>query len=245
MPAAFPPFLDLLELAQELKRTRKQEKLSGMLLQAWRAEACLGDLLQADDCCKILRQKVEMDQVAQSPQEQTVAKALQTSAVSLYVRATSTGGKSGERGAIQLPKRRLTTQQIEDHEALIALRNNAMAHVNPKHKAGDRVWHKIVLFAVPNEQGRWIPAASTNETTFHLQTLARLERMLPTAIEIVGESFTARLRAVSAGLNEVKIGRKAIQKHLFDPVEVFGSEAAVSRILSSRGKASDRFWVSD
>lgn len=241
----YPPFADLLALSKDLKRTAKQKKLKGTLLQAWRAEACLGDLLQASDCCERLRAIVDQEGKSHDPAEQTVIKALQTTAVMLYARATSTGGKSVERGSIQLNKQGLSSEQKEDHEALISLRNEALAHVNPTHKVGDRLWHKVSLFAVPNAHGQWTPAAATNETTWHRETLERLERMLPLAIEFVAEKFKIRLKTVEDSMAEAGIDEAMFRKYLFDPIEFFGSEAVVMRILSARGKASERFWVNE
>ncbi|OUS03981.1 hypothetical protein A9Q96_16870 [Rhodobacterales bacterium 52_120_T64] len=205
----------------------------------------MGDLLQASDCCKILRAKVDEKGETFGPKEQTTVKALQTTAVSLYVRATSTGGKLGERGSIQLNKRQLTKDQKEDHSALLMLRNQALAHVNPEHKMGTRVWHKVSLFAVPNGTGQWIPAAATNETTWNRETLECLERMLPLAIKFMQENFSVKLNAAQEALDDAGISKMTFQKFLFDPVEVFGSDAVVQRILKSRGKASDRFWVEE
>ncbi|WP_265571047.1 hypothetical protein [Sphingomicrobium nitratireducens] len=241
----YPPFTDLLALSKDLKRTAKQKGLKGALLQAWRAEACLGDLLQASDCCKQLRAIVDQEGKSHGPAEQTVIKALQTTAVMLYARATSTGGKGAERGSIQLNKKVLTGAQKNDHEALISLRNEALAHVNPTHKVGDRLWHKVSLFAVRNAHGQWTPAAATNETTWHRETLERLERVLPLAIEFVEEKFKTRLKMVEEIMGEAGIDEAIFRRYLFDPVEVFGSEAIVTQILSSRGKASDRFWVNE
>jgi hypothetical protein len=241
----YPPFVDLLALSKSHNRTNKQKNLNDLLLQAWRAEACLGDLLQASDCCKILRAKVDEKGETFGPHEQTIVKALQTSAVSLYVRATSTGGKSGERGSIQLNSKQLTKDQKEDHNALLMLRNQALAHVNPAHKMGTRVWHKVSLFAVSNGTGKWMSAAATNETTWNRETLECLERMLPLAIKFIEEKFRVRLNAVQEALNDAGISETTFQKFLFDPVEVFGSDAVVQRILKSRGSAGDRFWVEE
>lgn len=241
----YPPFTDLLALSKELKPNTKQRKLKGVLLQAWRAEACLGDLLQSRDCCRRLRSMVDQNDGSHGPEVQTVIKALQTTAVMLYARATSTSGKAGERGSIQLKKESLSSEQKEDHATLIALRNEALAHVNPNHKVGDRLWHKVILFAVPNAHGQWVPAAATNETTWHRDTLERLERMLPLAIDFVEERFKVRLRTVQESMVEAGIDEAMLRRHLFDPIATFGSEAVVARILSSRGKLSDRFWVNE
>ncbi|MCJ7871149.1 hypothetical protein [Phaeobacter sp. J2-8] len=241
----YPPFVDFLALSKSLNRTSEQKKLKGLLLQVWRAEACLGDLLQASDCCKILRAKVDEKGETFGPEEQTTVKALQTTAVNLYVRATSTSGKLGERGSIQLNNSELTKGQKEDHRDLINLRNNALAHVNPEHKMRDRVWHKVILFAVPNRIGQLTPAAATNETTWNRATLECLERMLPLAITFMEANFVAKLKAAQEALGDAELSEKTFQKFLFDPVDVFGSDAIVQRILESRGKASDRFWVEE
>lgn len=241
----YPPFVDLLALSRSLSRTNRQKKLRGLILQVWRAEACLGDLLQARDCCKILRAKVDEKNEAFGPEEQTIVKALQTTAVNLYVRATSTAGKSGERGSIQLNIGQLTKNQKEDHGALIMLRNNALAHVNPEHKMRDRVWHKASVFAVPDRTGQWTLAAATNETTWNRATLECLERMLPIAVAFIKENFGAKLKMAQDALNDAGMSEKTFQKFCFDPLDVFGSDAVVQRILASRGKASDRFWVEE
>jgi len=241
----YPPFVDLLALSRSLNRTRKQRMLHETLLKAWRTEACLGDLLQATDCCKILRAKVDEKGETFGPDEQTIIKALQTTAVGLYVRATSTSGKSAERGSIKISNEKLTKAQKADHDALVMLRKQAMAHVNPDYKMGARVWHKVSLFAVPSGTGQWMPAAATNETTWNRETLECLERMLPVAIKLIEEKFMIRLKAASEALNDAGISETAFKKFQFDPVEVFGSDAVVKRMLESRGKKSDRFWVEE
>jgi hypothetical protein len=55
----YPPFVDLLALSRSVNLTDKRRKLNYIILQAWRAEACLSDLLQARDCCAILRAKID------------------------------------------------------------------------------------------------------------------------------------------------------------------------------------------
>lgn len=241
----YPPFVDLLALSKSVNLTNKRKNLNSLLLQAWRAEACLGDLLQANDCCKILRSKVDEKSESFGTEEQTIVKALQTTAVSLYVRATSTGGKAGERGSIQLEKKQLTREQNEDHSALVMLRNQSIAHVNPEHKMGNRLWHKVHLFAVPNRTGQWVPAAATNETTWNRDTLECLERMLPIAVKSLQQNFSDKLKSASDALNDAGISEATFQRFQFDPVDIFGSDAVVQRILSSYGTTSDRFWVEE
>lgn len=111
-----PPFVDLLELSRSVNLLDRRKKLNYIILQAWRAEACLGDLLQAKDCTEILRAKVDKKIEKFGSVDQTIVKALLTSAVGLYARATSTSGKAEERGSIQLDRKKLSIEQNEDHE---------------------------------------------------------------------------------------------------------------------------------
>ena len=69
--------------------------------------------------------------------------------------------------------------------------------------------------------------------------------MLPLAIKFMEEKFRIKLNAAHESLNDAGISEVTFQKFLFDPVEVFGSDVVVQRILKSRGKASDRFWVEE
>ncbi|OIQ24226.1 MAG: hypothetical protein BM562_18410 [Alphaproteobacteria bacterium MedPE-SWcel] len=69
--------------------------------------------------------------------------------------------------------------------------------------------------------------------------------MLPLAIKFMEANFVAKLKAAQEALSDSEISEKTFQKFLFDPVDVFGSDAIVQRILESRSKASDRFWVEE
>lgn len=69
--------------------------------------------------------------------------------------------------------------------------------------------------------------------------------MLPIAVEFMKENFGAKLKMAQDALDDAGISEKTFQKFCFDPLDVFGSGAVVRRILESRGKASDRFWVNE
>jgi hypothetical protein len=241
----FPPFIDLESLADSLSKTGKHATLQKALIQAWRAESCLGDLVQAKQCCEVLREHVKPGPKTITAEQHTTERALLTTGVLLYVRGTSTSAKAGERGSIQLERGQLTKEQWRDHQALIDLRNQALAHVNAAHYAGSRIWHRVILFAVRNSFGAWRPASATNETGFHRETFERLERMLPVASELILAKFNRRMTAVTERLNEANIDEPTFFKHQFDPTEVFGSEEAVRRLLKGSSRQSDAFWVSE
>lgn len=110
---------------------------------------------------------------------------------------------------------------------------------------GDRIWHKVVVFAVRSGTGQLMPAAMTKETTWNRETLERLERMLPVAINLLHQNFAEKMKAVSKSINDAGISDRTFQRFEFDPVDIFGSDAVVQQILNSRGKTSDRFWVDE
>jgi hypothetical protein len=243
---SFPLFSDLEALAASLRDNGKHAAIKQILKQAWRAESCLGDLKQAKDCCDVLR-----DGLNRLPKDYTLAlhtieRSLLATAILLYSRGTSTGsGKAGERGSIQLERGQLSKEQWQDHQTLLDVRNQSLAHVNPSHAVGARSWHRVMLFAVRYPNGGWRPASATNETGFHKETYERLERMLPVAREIVLKQFRKRMAAVSKLMNEAYIAEQTFIDHLFDPVVFFGDESAVRRILEGSSNETDGFWIND
>lgn len=242
----FPPFADLVSLAGSLTKTGKHGNLSKMVESAWRAESCLGDLKQSADCCVVLRASLTTNAKDVSFEQNVKDRALMTTATLLYARATSTSSaKEGERGAVQLERGRLTKEQWADHEALIGVRNQGIAHVNRNHSIDNRSWHKDIFFAVRYPNGAWRPASTSNETSFHLPTLERLERMLPVAKEVIQGQFNKRMKAVTAALNAANLPEKVFLDHLFDPVTAFGSADAVKRLLGANKQGIDGFYVND
>ena len=239
-------FTDLVSLAASLKKTGKHGSLHKIVESAWRAESCLGDLKQSNDCCAVLRLSLATKSEDVSPQQHTIDRALMTTAMLLYARATSTSSaKEGERGAIQLERGRLTKEQWADHEALLGVRNQGIAHVNRRHSVDERAWHKNVFFAIRYPNGAWRAASASNETSFHLPTLDRLERMLPVATAVIFSQFNKRMKAVSTALNTANLPEKVFLDHVFDPVVAFGSVDAVNRLLGASRQGTDGFYVND
>lgn len=242
---ALPTFIDLLALANSLKRNGRHGTLKKMLIQAWRAQSCLGDLTQARYCCdKLLGLRPEATG-PRNPADHAIEKSLLTTAVLLYARATHTSGKGEERGSITLQRGQLTPKQWTDHQELIELRNQVVAHVNPEHSTDERVWHKRLLFAVRHSSGRWRMASASNETSFHLGTFRRLQSMLPVAHDIVLTQFNRRISAANAQINQLELSDTFFSEMVFDPVEEFGSFAAVQRVLAGSGEQTDSFWYNE
>lgn len=242
---SIPPFVNLSSLAAELERSAKDNKLRMALKQAWRAQSCLGDLTQAKDCCSLLRSMVGRPRKADTAELLTVERALLTTAVVLYARATSTSGQKGERGSIQLERGKLTKEQWEDHQSLLEVRNQALAHVYSSQEVGSYLWHRELFFAVEVKAGCWKTASATNQIGFHAATLDRLERMLPIASGIIMERFQKRMSAISARINEGDVPQSLMLAHQFDPVKAFGSEEAIRTLLASTSQKEVAFWVNE
>jgi len=242
-----PVFTDLRALADELAR-RGDTKLRAQVTQAWRVQSCLGDLRQAMDCVVALKNLINRPTGEESNTLSASERALMTTAILLYARATSTGGNTGERGSIQLDKEKLTPEEWNDHTVIVDVRNQAMAHVYSSRPLDDHEWHRAVFFAVHIGEiaGRhvWKAASATNQTSFRRATLDRLERALPTAHREMKAKFQKRMDAVSKTINEELKG-EALFKHVFDPVPSFGSVAAVEAVLGGAPDGEASFWFSE
>lgn len=240
----FPAFVDLSAVAAELELNGKGAQLRQMLDQAWRAQSCLGDLRQSLDCCRALRAVVKRTPGG-TPQALTIERSLLATALTLYARATSTSGQQGERGSIRIEQSKVSKELWSDHEALIDVRNQAMAHVYSSRDVGSHNWHRDLFFAVEVSPGTWAPASASNQTGFHAPTLDRLERTIPAAHEIVLAKFHRRMSAVTRQVNSGGISEALLRKHQFDPVKAFGSEEGVRMVLQGRGLGTTAFWVNE
>lgn len=239
----FPAFTNLTAVAEEIA-SHGNEKLRAVVTQAWRAQSCLGDLKQANDCMDVLRDMLKRPTEQDTPALLTVERSLMANAIMLYARATSTNGDKGERGSIQLSEKKLTSEEWLDHNAILDVRNQAMAHVYPSRKLSDHDWHRSIFFAVDSGQGRWKPASATNQTSFHADTFSKLERILPVALRELKAKFHLRMDAVSKVVN-ADVKAATLLKHVFDPVAAFGTEDAVRVVLAGAGQGDTAFWVNE
>lgn len=240
---AFPTFTDLGALADELA-TRGNVKLRAVMTQAWRAQSCLGDLRQAADCVAVLKTSSERPTSDDTPFLMATDRALMTTAILLYARATSTNGGKGERGSVQLAEKKLTPDQWADHQAILDVRNQAMAHVYSSRMLGGHHWHRDIFFAVDQGDGHWKPASASNQTSFHAPTFQKLERMLPIAHSALKENFHDRMEAVSKLING-EVRTNLLEKHAFNPVSVFGGHDGVKLLLASAADGEASYWVNE
>jgi hypothetical protein len=211
-----------------------------------RAQSCLGDLTQAQYACDALARLRSDKKQPTHAEGYIIEKSLLTTALLLYARATSSSsGAAGERGSISLQRGQLTATQWENHQTLIELRNQAVAHVNSEHKSAGRLWHKILPFAVRQRDGRWKIASASNETTFHLETFQKLQMMIPVAHQLIFNQFNKRIAAVSQQINEAGTTEVLLISNSFDPVKEFGNLEAVMHVLQGSDSREDSFWFNE
>ena len=241
MPSNFPPFTDLLAVARKLESTSKSSKLRRYLDQAWRANSCLGDLQQTEDCCDVLRGMVGRSKADDTHQILTTERALLANGLSLYARATSTSGQNGERGSIQLEHGSMTKGQWEDHRLVVDVRNQALSHVYDARPIGSQHWHRSSFFAVEASPGKWRPASASNQTTFNKAAFEALTRATPIAFEIVKQKFFKRMRSVMQELSETSC-QALLRECRFDPIDTFGSREAVQSVLDMEKAGMGAMW---
>ncbi len=235
-----PVAIDLMALAEALDAQEGQTKLVEALKSAWRAQSCLGDLSQAQEICDML-EKLRANSGGIDPNIRSQSEmALLMAAVLNYVRATHTSGGQNERGSIQLGK--LTGQQRNDHDILVAIRNGAFGHVLPSEVIDGELWHSQLLLGRQNADHSWSVASATKRLTFHRATLDRLKRQIPVALAAVKVASQKRLDAVARLINDAGPSEQDMLAHAIDPVAIFGSEERASFILGGLPGASLAVW---
>lgn len=236
----FPSFTNLTVLIGKLEKLGKYGELRKTLMQAWRAQSCLADLKQAQDCYDVLQGILKRPGTEDTPELLTTERALLITAIMLYARATSTSGHKGERGSIQLERGRLSPDQWKDHQAIIEVPNRAFGNVYSSQAVGGYYWHREMVFAVERPSGMWEAASASNQTSYRKDTVKSLGRMLPVAKGIVKEKFQRRLGAVTEKINAASVPRELFIECQFDPARAFGGEEAVRRVLAGKqgGEAS-------
>lgn len=190
--AQFPAIVDIMKLARSLE-VQGNRKVAGAFRSAWRAQSCASDLLQSQAICDALDSVERHSASLDATSIWHIRSGLLASAVLLYARATATAGSGKERGAIQLDPKKLTTEQLEDHEMLVRLRNGAVGHVETDLKIGRDFWHRDFLFAKEVAPGSWQIASASTNIGFLFETFERLKRQLPVATALVREKARARL----------------------------------------------------
>jgi hypothetical protein len=234
----YPRFTDLNAIAAEIEGMLEYKRVRSSIEKAARAQSCVSDLAEAETCIAALDDILSSVRRRGTKTRLSTEAALLRTAVTLYERATAAGGKRGERGSIQIAHH-LSADQLQDHEALVDLRQRSLAHVYPGAKVGGDIWHYDLMMLI-EQGGPWKPAFASRRIQFHGDIFRRLKRQLPIALALVQTRFHDSIRKLSEILTEHPLPLEVFERHVFDPIEVFGNEAAVQSLLDGQatGRAS-------
>lgn len=228
---ALPHFVDLERLANELSGDDRYRRLTAVVRKAALAQSCKADIEQAKSVVQALKLLLASPRKRGTLERAATENALLFQAVILYVRATATSGQLGERGSISI-REMLTEEQRDDHQALIDLRNRAVAHVYSGEAVAGDVWHRQALYLVETEKG-WVTSAAVVRLQLASETMERLKSLLPVAQSLLLARFHRHTNAITALMNEHGVSVVAFDRCPFDAIAFFGSEAEVEKSLAT------------
>jgi len=227
----FPAFIDLHTLYEELYREPHYQKAKKWLKAAILRNACVADLKQAGDCLESLAQLKASPRKSGTMERTVTEAALLNHAITLYARATATKGKRGERGSRSI-SHELTDSQKDDHDALVDVRNRAIAHVYQGEQIDRTIWQQTVPLLIefpPSFQ----PLFATQTIQFNKIAFERLARQLPVAAALMRGHFQDSINQFMESLHSTPLRDALIRKHATDPVAIFGTTTRVQEILDS------------
>jgi hypothetical protein len=236
---SFPCFVDLHSFYEELRQMPEYGKSQKWLKQAVLRNACQADLNQAADCVTALRSLIASPRKSGTMERAVTEGALLNQAVLLYARATSTGGSQGERGSRSIAHG-LTPLQLEDHQALIDIRNRAIAHVYQGQEIDSTVWQRTVPLLIEFPPA-FRPCFATQSIQFNRTAFDRLARQLPIATGIMVRAFYEALNKFMEQLATNPVPDTMLRKHGIDPVALFGTPERVEAIVASSDKGQASF----
>lgn len=231
-------------LADHLTAVGGKQRVVGALTNAWRAQSCVADLSQAGAIChQIGNLPTSVLDLLSFPELANVQTSLMTSAVILYARATHTSGSKSERGSIQLDLKKMNAQQQEDHQALIRIRNGAIAHVETNERIAGDHWHANYLFAKRVRERVWAYASGSTSIGINYDAVRILQRQIPVASSLLLAICRKRLDDVERVLREAAISEAMILQYEVDPLEWFGSPEAAQLMLRGNPGEEISDWL--
>lgn len=231
---------DLKAVAEELARTGKSRKVLKHVRAVGRIQSCLADLRQANDSLEAL---IEMEE-GFGANGTTLRNALLIHATSLYVRATHTHGQGQtERGPSPITKALVDDDRKSAHAKLVAIRNYALAHVNPGVAINEVVWNEGAVVMIESEtSGHWRPSAYTNTVALDRDIVAALALLVPLGIATLraalNEESVRMVEALGASCSGAEL-EDLLSSHPFDMTGFMGSEPMARHALPTAKRHSE------
>lgn len=244
LPLPLPITVDLMKLGSSVEAKGGGHRLAKSLRTAWRAQSCLSDLRHAQGICDAIDTVSHLVDTLDTGTYFHVRSGMLATAVVLYARATtSSSAKKSERGAVQLDSARLTPEQLEDHEALVRVRNGAIGHVEGGVKIVGDFWHRDFLFAKRSGLSNWDVSSASLCIGFHDQTFEILKRQLPIASAQIEIKSRERIEGAMQVIRDLKLNDADLLKHQVDPVKWFGSVHAALLALGVNSGEDRSGWT--
>lgn len=230
-----PRAADLGEVARILEERGSHQDLMRIVQKALSAHSCQVDLQIARETMEVWQGMQKSLRGAGSSTRAMTEGALLTASVTAYARGTSTNGKDGERGGFDIRKGLKSDEAKTDHQLLLDVRNQVIAHVYPDRVVSGQVWHEIKLAGVEQEGGGWRPGCFARRVGRDDETANRLLRMIPIAQEIIRAALQKRLIRVARELQVATANidlMALLEAAPFDVVAFVGSNVAARQALN-------------
>jgi hypothetical protein len=228
-----PRVADLMALVLSLKDENAiKKRLVNTILRARGAQSCVADLTLAQNTCEVIDQLSTIRSDLSPFSQLVIEYALLVNAIILYARATHSGGKGGERGAISI-RAQLDAERQTDHDEIVEIRNRALAHVHANEAVGDNLWHTETVFAVEEFPG-WRPAVVTRRVQISPDTVEKVRMLIPYAEKLIVATYHKLLGEVWDLLAQDSDLLALLERHQLDPVQMFGSANEARTALGGR-----------
>lgn len=222
---------NLVAVVDELAGQPGFEQLPKMLATAALVSACATDLHAASDILNALNGLVASSRSRGQLNKMATESGLLVAAVHYYCRATAIEAKGSERGCSKIANE-LTDKQREDHYAIVNVRHRGLTHVTNNAAIGPGlVWNESAPIAIEIADRAWKVAISTRHIGFNRALHEQLQRQVPISIAIMDRRFHRRIEAFQAKLMTATDLEDLFHRHLIDPIQVFGSEAAAEAAI--------------
>jgi hypothetical protein len=130
--------------------------------------------------------------------------------------------------------KKLSAAELEDHEKLVDVRNESIAHVYQNKDVSGRDRHRGAILLVEYEEG-WRPGAAASRVTFDRELMGCLTRQLPIASRILTSTVDALFRKIAyliARDEKHPAFQKAMEDSEISLIEFLGSEVKAKKAVA-------------
>lgn len=225
--------IDLQALMRDLLKAKTHVRLTSALKRVLLYQSCAADLRQAAASLDLLN--ASADQAGEALLHPVAEQALLMSAIIFYARSTSGAASKGGRGSGQI-RDALPSHLRKKHDAIVELRNRAVAHVHVGTTADD--WHQQYL-ALVQHGGGWTTMCTSRGVFYNRPIQASLLLLVPAAVAIMKDRFH-KATAQGAAEYNAAAAELPVDKYAMPAEVYFGDERIARELLATRDPSSPR-----